>query len=30
MPITYAVFVLLTGFGLLAIFRDIIDPINIG
>jgi len=30
MPVTYAVFVLLTGFGLLAIFRDIIDPINIG
>ncbi len=30
MPITYAVFILLTGFGLLAIFRDIIDPINIG
>ncbi len=30
MPITYAVFVLLTGFGLLAIVRDIIDPINIG
>jgi RIP metalloprotease RseP len=30
MPVTYAVFVLLTGFGLLAVFRDIIDPINIG
>lgn len=30
LPVTYAVFVLLTGFGLLAIFRDIIDPINIG
>jgi RIP metalloprotease RseP len=30
MPVTYAVFILLTGFGLLAIFRDIIDPINIG
>lgn len=30
MPVTYAVFALLTGFGLLAIFRDIIDPINIG
>ena len=30
LPFTYAIFVLLTGFGLLAIFRDIIDPINIG
>jgi RIP metalloprotease RseP len=30
LPFTYAIFILLTGFGLLAIFRDIIDPINIG
>ena len=30
LPLTYAVFLLLTAFGLLAIFRDIIDPINIG
>lgn len=30
LPLTYAVFVLLTAFGLLAIFRDVIDPINIG
>lgn len=30
MPVTYAVFVVLVGFGMLAIFRDIIDPINIG
>ncbi|MEZ5167153.1 MAG: site-2 protease family protein [Acidimicrobiales bacterium] len=30
LPLTYAVFVLLTAFGLLAIFRDIIDPVNLG
>ncbi|MDG2027846.1 MAG: site-2 protease family protein [Acidimicrobiales bacterium] len=30
LPLTYAVFVLLIGFGLLAVFRDIIDPINLG
>jgi RIP metalloprotease RseP len=30
LPLTYAVFLLLTAFGLLAIFRDVIDPINFG
>ncbi len=30
LPLTYAVFLLLTAFGLLAIFRDIIDPISLG
>lgn len=30
LPLTYAVFVVLTAFGLLAVFRDVIDPINIG
>jgi len=30
LPVTYAVFLLLTAFGLLAIFRDIIDPISLG
>jgi len=30
MPLTYAVFLVLVGFGLLALFRDIIDPINLG
>ena len=30
LPFTYVIFVLLVGFGLLAVFRDIIDPINIG
>lgn len=29
-PLTYAVFLVLVGFGLLALFRDIIDPINLG
>ncbi len=30
LPLTYAVFLVLVGFGLLALFRDIIDPINLG
>ncbi len=30
LPVTYAVFLVLSAFGLLAIFRDIIDPISIG
>ncbi|MEM7141749.1 MAG: M50 family metallopeptidase, partial [Actinomycetota bacterium] len=30
LPLTYVVFVLLVGLGALAIFRDIIDPINVG
>ena len=29
LPLTYGVFVLLLGFGLIAVFRDIIDPINL-
>ena len=29
LPVTYFVFLALTAFGLLAIFRDIIDPVNI-
>lgn len=30
LPLTYFVFAVLTLFGLIAIFRDIIDPINVG
>ena len=30
LPLTYAVFVLLSAFGLIAVFRDVIDPVNIG
>ncbi len=30
LPLTYAVFIVLMTFGMIALFRDIVDPINLG